>query len=77
MQQACYCGRVGQIEELQPILLDAAGGERALRCTCCGYVDYLQWLSKEAQELVFEEAERRRSGRSRRGLRRSPKGTSV
>jgi hypothetical protein len=62
MQQACYCGRVGEIEDQQPILLDARG-ERALRCTGCGYIDRLLWLSEDARELVFEEAERRRSGR--------------
>ncbi len=62
MQQACYCGRVGDVEDQQLMILDARG-ERALRCKGCGYIDRLVWLSKEARELVLEEAERR-SGRS-------------
>ncbi len=57
MQEACYCGRVGDIEDRQPIL--DARGERALRCPHCGSIDSLLWLSKDRRSLVFEEAERR------------------
>ena len=60
MQQACYCGRVGDFEDQQPIL--DARGELALRCPGCGYIDHLLWLSEDARSAVFEEAERR-SGR--------------
>ena len=58
MKEACYCGRVGAIEEREPILLD--GGWWALRCPDCGHVDRLEWLPEEGGLLLWGEARRRR-----------------
>lgn len=58
MQEACYCGRVGELEERKPILLD--GGIWALRCEACGRVDRLEWLPEEAALLLWGEARCRR-----------------
>jgi hypothetical protein len=56
MQEVCYCGRAGEIEDREPV---RDGGERALRCPECGHLDYLHSLSEDARALVFEEAERK------------------
>lgn len=59
MQEACYCGRVGEIVERQPVV--DSGGEQALRCPneACGHMDYLYWLSEDARLRVFEEVSER------------------
>ena len=60
MREACYCGRVGEIEDREPVSLDGSG--RALRCEC-GHLERAAWLSSENREEFFEEAERRKARR--------------
>ena len=55
MKVVCFCGRVGEIEDREPIL--DGDGREALRCTHCGHLDYLSWLSD--RDRLFEEARRR------------------
>ena len=57
MREACYCGRVGEVEDREPVLRD--GRTEALRCPRCGHLDALPYLDAAARRLVFEEAERR------------------
>jgi hypothetical protein len=63
MEEACYCGRVGDIEDRE-LVLDQAG-ERALRCAgeACGHLECLCWLPDEARLCVFENAGRGRNER--------------
>ena len=58
MQEACYCGRSGDIRSRKPIL--DSDGRRALECPDCGHTDHLEWLSEEMRFLLWEEAQRRR-----------------
>ena len=58
MQEACYCGRSGDISDREPVL--DSDGRRALKCPDCGHTDYLNWLSEETSFLFWEEAQRRR-----------------
>jgi hypothetical protein len=60
IKEACYCGRTGEIEDREPILVDA--GIWALRCPNCSHVDRLEWLPEEAGLLLWGEARRRREG---------------
>ena len=57
MRESCYCGRVGEVEDREPVY----GGARveALRCPRCGHLDTLPWLDDDARRGVFGEAERR------------------
>ncbi len=55
MQEACYCGRTGEIEDREPVI--DGDGRAALECPRCGHLDHLSWLPN--QEPVFEEARRR------------------
>ncbi|HEV2743554.1 MAG TPA: hypothetical protein VGV91_10385 [Rubrobacter sp.] len=57
MRESCYCGRVGEVEDREPVLRD--GRTEALRCRRCGHLDPLPWLDAAARHSVFEEAERR------------------
>ncbi len=61
MQEACYCGRVGEVEDREPVT--DADGREALRCPseACGHLDHLSWLRDPGH--VFEEAKRRASER--------------
>ena len=61
MREVCYCGRTGEIEDREPIVIDGDGKE-ALRRPRCGSVDHLHWLSDDARRLVLEEAGRRTWG---------------
>ncbi len=54
MQEACYCGRTGDMEDRGPIL--DSGGRKVLRCPDC---DHLGGLPDDARLLVLREAERR------------------
>jgi hypothetical protein len=58
MQEVCYCGRSGGIEDREPVL--DGDGKWALRCPDCGHVDHLPWLSEEAGLLLWGDARRRR-----------------
>ena len=57
MREACYCGRVGEVEDREPVLRD--GRTEALRCRRCGHLDSLPCFDAIARLEVFEEAERR------------------
>ena len=53
MQEACYCGRVGQIEDRKPASDD---GRDALERPRCVYLDHLSWLRGPARETERKEA---------------------
>ena len=57
MRESCYCGRVGESEDREPVLRD--GRTEALRCPRCGHLDTLPCLAADDRREVFEEAERR------------------
>ncbi len=57
MREACYCGRVGEVEDREPVLRD--GRAEALRCSRCGHLDPLSQLDADDRRAVFEEAERK------------------
>ena len=57
MREACYCGRVGDMEDREPVLRDSR--TEALRCPRCGHLDPLPQLDADDRRAVFEEAERR------------------
>lgn len=61
MQEACYCGRTGEIEDRMAVRDD--DGREALRCPDCGHLDHLSWLPTDAKDQVFAEAKRRADGR--------------
>lgn len=58
MQEACYCGRSGDIRDRVPVL--DSDGRRVLECPDCGHTDYLAWLPEETSFLLWEEVQRRR-----------------
>lgn len=59
MEESCFCGRMGEVEDREPVL--NGDGSRALRCPseACGHVDDLRWLSEEDRLLLWEKAVRR------------------
>ena len=57
MQESCYCGRTGEIEDREPV--KDGDGRTALACPDCGHLDHLSWLSADARDTVLEEARRR------------------
>ncbi len=67
MRESCYCGRVGEVEDREPVY----GGARveALRCPRCGHLDPLIWLDAAPRLSVFEESERRSLERLAEGAR--------
>ena len=65
MQEACYCGRSGDIRSRKPIL--DSDGRRALECPDCGHTDHLEWLPQELRSPILEEAERRREASANEG----------
>jgi hypothetical protein len=58
MLESCYCGRMGEIEDREPVA--TGDGGRALRCPDCGHLERLGWLPEEARRRAFGEAESRR-----------------
>lgn len=60
MKEACFCGRVQDLEDREPVL--GQDGERALWCSGCGHLDYLRWLPEDARLHVLEEADKRHPG---------------
>jgi hypothetical protein len=60
MRESCFCGRSDELEDREPIL--DAQGVWVLRCSDCGHLDYLTWLSEEAALLVWGESRRRHEG---------------
>lgn len=65
MRETCFCGRLGDIEDREPVL--DGDGRWALRCPneACGHLDYLDWLSDEDGLILWGEA------KARRGIRHS------
>ncbi|HEX2741185.1 MAG TPA: hypothetical protein VHM69_12115 [Rubrobacter sp.] len=63
MRESCFCGRIGEVEDREPVT--TATGEPALRCPeeACGHTDGLGWLPEETRRLVVEEAARRSAAR--------------
>ncbi len=57
MRGSCFCGRKGELEDRKPIL--DARGRWVLRCSECGHVDDLGWLTEGAALMVWGEARRR------------------
>ena len=57
MRASCYCGRVGEVEDREPVWRDCR--TEALRCPRCGHLDPLPYLDADARRGVFEESERR------------------
>jgi hypothetical protein len=57
MQEVCYCGRSGEIEDRE--VVRAGDGRGALRCPDCIHMDHLSWLPAEARDLTLAEAKRR------------------
>jgi hypothetical protein len=39
MQEACYCDRVHEIENWEPVMV--GDGKEALRCPRCGHLEHL------------------------------------
>jgi hypothetical protein len=61
MQEICFCGRSGEVEDRKPVSLE--NGERALECPECGDIDRVILLPAEARTDVFEEAAKRHARR--------------
>lgn len=61
MQEACYCGRTGEIEDRKAVR--DGDGREALQCPDCGHLDHLTWLPADARDRVFAEAKGREIGR--------------
>ena len=57
MRETCFCGRRGELEDREPAL--GTEGRWLLRCSTCGHLDDLGWLTEEAALLVWGEARRR------------------
>lgn len=56
VRESCECGGEEGLEHREPTLDD---GEWILRCTECGHLDRLLWLSEEARPLALGLALRR------------------
>lgn len=63
MNEICFCGRIGEIEDRVPFT-DGVG-VRGLRCpnTACSHREYLHWLPVEARQSILDDVEERRSTR--------------
>ena len=60
MREVCFCGRVGEIEDREPVVAD---GVPTLRCRseACGHLDRLDWLPRDALWPILKEAFERRT----------------
>ena len=61
-RESCDCGGEG-LQYREAVLDD---GEWVLRCTECGHLDHLLWLSEESRALLLGLARRRRRVQVRR-----------
>lgn len=63
MREACFCGRIGEIEDREPVT--NVGGRAGLACPGegCGHTDYLEWLPEDTRRLLLEESARRSAAR--------------
>lgn len=57
MQEACYCGRTGEITDREPVATN--DGRQALRCPQCGDIDRLDWLPEDTRKIIVREAQRK------------------
>ena len=57
MKEGCFCGESGEPKDWEPIL--AGDGRWALRCTECGHLDNLSWVSEGTRPLILGLAHRR------------------
>ena len=59
MRETCFCGRIGEVEDREPVTTST--GEPAMKCPdqACGHTDRLEWLPEAARRVVVEEAARR------------------
>jgi hypothetical protein len=62
-RESCDCGGEEEFQYREAVLDD---GERVLRCTECGHLDRLLWLSEESRALLLGLARRRRRVQVRR-----------
>lgn len=58
--EACFCGRVGELEDREPVY--AGDGDWGLRCPACGHLDRLETWPEAARRATLAEAARRREG---------------
>lgn len=63
-REGCACGGEDEFAYREPVLDDR--GEWVLRCTGCGHLDHLRWLSDESRPLVLGLARRERRLRMRK-----------
>ena len=57
MDEVCFCGREGEIEDREPVAL--GDGDWGLACPRCGHLDRLEGWSEAARRWVLAEAVRR------------------
>ena len=58
MREACFCGRIGEVEDREPVY--TGDGEWGLACPEYGHLDCLPWLPEERRRQTLREAARRR-----------------
>lgn len=56
MYEVCFCGRVGELADREPVVLDSGPG---LRCPACGDVDELRTLSETLRLELWTDARER------------------
>ena len=54
MRESCYCGRVGEVEDREPVWRN--GRTEALRCPRCGHLDPLPCLDAAARHSCAHKA---------------------
>ncbi len=72
MREACFCGRVGEVVDREPVY--AGDGEWGLACPECGDLDRLLWLPEERRRQTLQEAARRSGARASTAGRPAPAG---
>lgn len=51
MQEICYCGRIGEVEDRRPVT--DTDGRPALQCPDCGHLDHLSWLPADDRRRLL------------------------
>ena len=59
MQEACYCGRTGEIADREPVATDGRWRTGASVPTVRPHIDRLDWLPENTRKLIVREAERK------------------
>ena len=70
MQEVCYCGRRGDVEDREPVWRD--GDSSALRCPECGHLDFLP--NSTPTQAVTGRTRTQRPGPSPCSIHRSLRG---